>query len=121
MNTLIEAVNAAGESVLGVVWPILWQSSLLIALLFAVDIGLRKKIRASIRYALWLVVLVKLVIPPTLASPTSLAWWLRPAASTPPPSVPARSTVTPMVVADNPPALTVQPPAYSPVTLSPAP
>ena len=57
-------------------WPMLWQSSLLIVVLLAFEVLFRRKIRASIRYALWLVVLVKLCVPPTLASPTSLAWWL---------------------------------------------
>ncbi len=32
---------------------------------------------ASFRYALWLVVLVRLVIPPHLALPTGWGWWLR--------------------------------------------
>ena len=62
----------------------LWQSSLLIAVLFAFDYLFQRKVRASIRYALWLVVLVKLCVPPTLALPTSPAWWLHKA---PPPAV----------------------------------
>ena len=54
----------------------LWQSSLLIAFVFALDFLLARKIRASVRYALWLAVLVKLLLPPTLALPTGAAWWL---------------------------------------------
>jgi beta-lactamase regulating signal transducer with metallopeptidase domain len=94
MNSLIETLNHWGGNFLGFAWPMLWQSSLLIAALFAVDLLLRRKLRASIRYALWLVVLVKLCVPPTLALPTSPAWWLHKA---PPPAVakPARHyTVT---------------------------
>ena len=77
----------------------LWQSSLLIAVLLAVDFLLRRKLRASIRYALWLVVLVKLCLPPTLALPTSPAWWLH---QTPPPTA-ARTMPNFTVTYENPP------------------
>jgi bla regulator protein BlaR1 len=76
MNSLIETLNQWGGHFLNLAWPILWQSSLLIALVLALDLLLARKIRASIRYALWLAVLVKLLLPPTLALPTSAAWWL---------------------------------------------
>jgi beta-lactamase regulating signal transducer with metallopeptidase domain/Flp pilus assembly secretin CpaC len=76
MNSYIETLNHWGGNFLNFAWPMLWQSSLLIVTLFAVDFAVRRKIRASIRYALWLVVLVKLCVPPTLALPTSPAWWL---------------------------------------------
>ena len=62
----------------------LWQSSLLIAALLALDLALHRRVRAAVRYALWLVVLLKLLLPPSLALPTSLAWWVRPSA--PPPA-----------------------------------
>jgi beta-lactamase regulating signal transducer with metallopeptidase domain len=76
MNSFIETLNQWGETFLSFAWPMFWQSSLLIALVFGLDLLLAKKIRASIRYALWLAVLVKLLLPPTLALPTSAAWWL---------------------------------------------
>ncbi|MGA9779840.1 MAG: M56 family metallopeptidase [Limisphaerales bacterium] len=76
MNSFIENLNQSGGDFLNFAWPILWQSSLLIAALFTIDFVIRNKIQASIRYALWLVVLVKLCLPPTLALPTSPAWWL---------------------------------------------
>ena len=76
MNSFIETLNQWGENFLNFAWPMLWQSSLLIALVLALDFWLARKIRASIRYALWLAVLVKLLLPPTLALPTSAAWWL---------------------------------------------
>lgn len=80
MNAFIETLNHWGENFLSFAWPMLWQSSLLIAVVFAFDFFLAKKIRASVRYALWMVVLVKLLLPPTLALPTSATWWLwRPA------------------------------------------
>jgi beta-lactamase regulating signal transducer with metallopeptidase domain/tetratricopeptide (TPR) repeat protein len=84
MNSFDETLNQFGQSFLGFAWPMLGQSSLLIAVVFAFDFLFRRKLRASIRYALWLVVLVKLCMPPTLALPTSPAWWLHQA---PPPVV----------------------------------
>ena len=76
MNTLIETLNRFGENALHFAWPMLWQSSVLIAVLFVIDFALRRRIRAAVRYALWLVLLVKLLLPPSLALPTGIAWWL---------------------------------------------
>ena len=64
-------------------WPMLWQSGLLIAIIFALDFALRRKIRAAIRYALWLTVLVKLLLPPSLAFPTNPGWWIHPSIQSP--------------------------------------
>lgn len=86
MNTFIENLNLWGGFARGFVWPLLWQSSLLIAVVFCLDLSLRRRVRAAVRYGLWLVVLIKLMLPPSLALPTSLAWWLpssKPAAATP--------------------------------------
>src|SRR5690348_15392305 len=80
MNVFIESLNAASEPFARFIGPMLWQSSLLILVVFAFDLALRRKVRAAVRYALWLVVLVKLVVPPTLSLPTGIAWWLRPVA-----------------------------------------
>ena len=82
MNSFIESLNLWGGKFSGFAWPVLWQSSLLMIALLAFDFMCRRSIRASIRYALWLVVLVKLCLPPTLALPTSPAWWLFPSQAT---------------------------------------
>jgi beta-lactamase regulating signal transducer with metallopeptidase domain/tetratricopeptide (TPR) repeat protein len=79
MNTLIETLNHWGQNALTFAWPMLWQSSLLIIVVAALDFLLARKIRAAIRHALWLVILVKLLLPPALALPTGVAWWLWPA------------------------------------------
>jgi len=95
MNSLIETLNQWGGNFLSFAWPMLWQSSLLIAVLFAFYFLFRRKIRASIRYALWLTVLVKLCLPVTFALPTSPAWWLH--KTSPPVAIqtePAHFTVT---------------------------
>ena len=113
MNPLIETLNRFGENALHFAWPMLWQSSLLIAILFFADFTLRRRVRAAVRYALWLVLLLKLLLPPSLALPTGVAWWLFPAVTTP-----ARPHVTKFVVnygADTAPSLPLQPiPAFTP-------
>jgi len=94
MNAFIETINHWGTLFASFAWPMLWQSGLLIAVAFALDFLLARKVRAAVRYALWLAVLAKLLLPPTLALPTGAAWWLfhaQPAASAP---VPKNFTVT---------------------------
>ena len=76
MNSSIENLNQWGGQFLNFAWPMAWQSGVLIAALLAFDFLFRRQVRASVRYALWLVVLVKLILPPALALPTSPAWWL---------------------------------------------
>jgi len=77
MNSLIDSLNVWGGRFGDFALPILWQSSLLIAVVFAVDFIWRHKVRAAVRYSLWFVIFVKLLLPPTLALPTGAAWWLR--------------------------------------------
>jgi len=79
MNWNFHSANQWAGQLLRFAWPMLWQSSLLIGLVWALDRGLRRRARAAARYALWLVALLKLVLPPSLAAPTGLGWWLRPA------------------------------------------
>jgi general secretion pathway protein D len=77
MNLPIETLNVWADHVLRFAWPMLWQSSLLIGLLFSLDLLMRRRLRPAVRYALWLVVIVKLLLPPSLAFPTNPGWWLR--------------------------------------------
>lgn len=77
MNLLIDFLNRAGAHWVPIAWSIFLQSSLLIAALFILDHFLRPRVTAAFRHALWLLVLIKLVLPPTLAFPTSPGYWLR--------------------------------------------
>ncbi len=79
MNASIETLNHWGENALAFAWPMLWQSSLLIVVVFVLDFILARRVRAAVRHALWMVVLVKLLLPPALALPTGATWWLWPA------------------------------------------
>jgi beta-lactamase regulating signal transducer with metallopeptidase domain len=76
MNILIETLNLWGSRFTAFAQPMFVQSAFLIALLYVADLLIRKKARASVRYALWMLVLVKLVLPPSLALPTGVAYWL---------------------------------------------
>jgi beta-lactamase regulating signal transducer with metallopeptidase domain len=76
MNNLIETFNFWGPRFTAFAQSMLVQSAILIAFLFVADLLLREKVRATVRYALWMLVLVKLVMPPSLKSPTGVAYWL---------------------------------------------
>lgn len=77
MNTLIDGANGWAGRVAETAVSVFWQSSLLIVIVGLFDLALRKRLRASVRYAVWLVVLVKFVMPPSLAIPCGAGWWMR--------------------------------------------
>ncbi|HEX3627561.1 MAG TPA: M56 family metallopeptidase [Verrucomicrobiae bacterium] len=76
MNEWVDVLNHWGGNFWGFAQSMLWQSSLLIVVIFAFDLMFARGIRPAVRCALWLVVLVKLILPPTLALPTGATWWL---------------------------------------------
>lgn len=61
--------------------PMFWQISLLIILISCIDILIRRWAWPQVRYALWLLVLLKLVIPPTWSLPTSVVSYVQPQVS----------------------------------------
>lgn len=75
MGSLIEFLNGCGELFVSSMGSMLIQSSVLIAILFCFDLLLRRRIRAVVRYCLWMLVLAKLVLPITLAVPFSMGYW----------------------------------------------
>src|SRR6202142_3546273 len=115
MNPLIETLNRFGEYALHFAWPMLWQSSALIAVLFVADFILRRRVRAAVRYALWLVLLVKLLLPPSLALPTGVVWWAFPAATS------TQTQATRYVVSYGTDAASSLPPQPAPVFTPPRP
>src|SRR5688572_30759128 len=72
MNVAIQAINRWGEWFASVSFGMLVQSSVLIILLASVDWFLRNKARAIVRYSLWMLLLLKLVLPVNLSLPTSV-------------------------------------------------
>lgn len=78
MNLSWSTVNAFSGHLGAFAWQVLWQSSVLILVIWPLDVLLKRHVRASVRYGLWLLVLLKLLLPPSLAVPCGLAWWVRP-------------------------------------------
>ncbi len=76
MNAIVETINSAGRAFVEFALPMLIQSSVLILILLAVDVVLRRRVRAVFRYWIWMLVLVKLVLPPSLWSPVGIGTWL---------------------------------------------
>jgi len=72
MQTVINQLNVAGSGFVDFVLSVLIQSSILIMLLYCGDKLLRNHVRAVVRYCVWLLILVKLILPPSLSSPISL-------------------------------------------------
>jgi beta-lactamase regulating signal transducer with metallopeptidase domain/peroxiredoxin len=76
MSEIVSLLNSAGAAFVAFAGRMLVQSSLLIVVLVVLDLVLRKKVKAVIRYWIWLLVLAKLLLPPSLSSPTGLAYWV---------------------------------------------
>ncbi len=76
MSELVSLLNSAGAALVGFAGRMLVQSSLLIIAVAVLDLILRKRVKAVVRYWIWLLVLAKLLLPPSLSSPTGLAYWV---------------------------------------------
>lgn len=114
MNDFILLLNRAGVAATAFAGPAFLQSAVLIAVVAVLDRLLRRHATAALRAALWLLVLVKLALPPSLALPTGVGYWLNRESAPPPPL--ARYTVT--IAAEEPPArllpvMPVEPPRPS--------
>ena len=75
INNLLTALNNVGEAFCEHAAGVFVQTAFLVILLYAVDLLLRKRVRAVFRYCVWLLVLAKLVLPPTLSLPTGVGYW----------------------------------------------
>jgi len=71
----IEMLNAVGQMFCSHAWSVFVQVSVLIAALLALDLLLRRHVRAVVRYAMWMLVFVKLLLPPTLSLPTGIGYY----------------------------------------------
>lgn len=65
-------LNTVAEHWFSWMWPMFWQVNLLIVIIWLVDMLIRRWVWPQVRYALWLLVLLKLVIPPTWTLPVSV-------------------------------------------------
>ncbi|HUT29567.1 MAG TPA: M56 family metallopeptidase [Sedimentisphaerales bacterium] len=71
----INTLNSIGSDFCRYALTMLIQSSILIVLLLVADLFLRKRVRAVVRYWLWMLVFIKLILPPTLYLPTGIGCW----------------------------------------------
>ncbi len=76
INTWIAVVNEAGREFCNYAAGISVQSGVLIVALLLIDLALRKRVRATLRYWIWMLVFVKLLLPPTLSLPTGIGYWV---------------------------------------------
>lgn len=76
LNSAIVLLNQWGHSYCAFAGRMLVQSSILVGLLLLADLCLRARVSARFRYGIWLLILVKLVLPPSLALPTGVTYWL---------------------------------------------
>jgi beta-lactamase regulating signal transducer with metallopeptidase domain len=75
MDAIFEQINSTGKAFINYAMPMLIQSSVLIIIFLVLDFLLRNRIRTVFRYWIWMIVLVKLMLPPTLSLPTSPSYW----------------------------------------------
>ncbi len=69
---MIDQINTMAEQWFTWQWAMLWQSAVLIIIIAIVDRVIRNWAWPQLRYAMWLLILVKLILPPTLSSPVSV-------------------------------------------------
>jgi beta-lactamase regulating signal transducer with metallopeptidase domain/protocatechuate 3,4-dioxygenase beta subunit len=75
INTCVTGINNVGRGFCTFAGGMFVQSAVLIAILLVADWLLRKRVKATFRYWIWMLVFIKLVLPPSLSSPTSLGYW----------------------------------------------
>ena len=76
LNSVVMVLNEWGRLYCDFAGRVLLQSSILVGLLLIVDRCLRARVSARLRYGIWLLVPMKLVLPPSLALPTGVGYWL---------------------------------------------
>ncbi|MDT8300413.1 MAG: M56 family metallopeptidase [Sedimentisphaerales bacterium] len=72
INTCIKGLNNLGQGFWNYAAGIFIQTSVLIVLLLIIDFLLRKRVRALFRYCLWMLVLIKLILPASFSLPTGI-------------------------------------------------
>jgi hypothetical protein len=75
INTCVTSVNGIGRGFCAFAGDMFVQSTVLIVILLVADWLLRKRVKATFRYWIWMLVFIKLILPPSLSSPTSIGYW----------------------------------------------
>ena len=63
MDVVFEQINSAGQGLVGFALAMLIQSSIVIAVLLPAELLLRKRVRAAVRYRLWMLALMQFFVP----------------------------------------------------------
>ena len=79
MNNIIDnnikLFNDAGRAFCDFSLSMFVQASVLILVLLIIDFLIRKRVRATFRYWIWMLVFIKLILPPALSLPTGIGNW----------------------------------------------
>ena len=104
-------LDAAAADVLGVLWRASWQAAVLAVMVLLVQWMLRGRLSARWRYNLWLLVLLRLLVPVTPQSPFSVFNLARhlPAPAPAQPAGVANTTFVTVEVSNSPKPLSVSP------------
>ena len=78
-NAVVEWINRAGTAHWNIAAPMFVQTAVLVCGLCVLEVCLRNRVRPVVRYWIWALVALKLLLPVTLSTPASLAYWLVPA------------------------------------------
>jgi beta-lactamase regulating signal transducer with metallopeptidase domain/Tol biopolymer transport system component len=75
IDSFLVSLNSVGRYFWDYAANMFLQSSVLIVLLLIIDLILRRRTRAALRYCLWMLIFIKLLLPPTLSLPTGIGYW----------------------------------------------
>jgi beta-lactamase regulating signal transducer with metallopeptidase domain len=76
LHACIAGLNDLGRGFCAHTAAVFVQSSVLIVVLLIGDLLLRRHIRATLRYGIWMLVFLKLLLPPGLSLPTGIGYWI---------------------------------------------
>jgi len=68
---MISTINTIADKWFTYQFEMFWQVGLLILIVWTIDLLIKKWAWPQLRYAMWLLILVKLIMPPSISSPTS--------------------------------------------------
>ena len=92
--------NDAGTSSTAVAVSMSVQLAVLVGVLSGLDWLIRHRARAALRHGLWMLVVIKLLLPVDLLSPTAIAYWAAPWLVTPAVRVPRAAAGSATVVSE---------------------
>ena len=76
MNPIIDWVNRIGTGFTDYAGSMFWQVGLMAVMLWALDRLLRRRMRATALHGLWMLLLVKMLLPPGFWLPTGVGHWV---------------------------------------------